>query len=108
MLRASRFLLARAGSESGARLVAVRRYSSAPAEGTYEREIYDKLTAKLAPAELAVQDVSGGCGSMFAIKVVSDKFKGVPMVKQHRLVNEVLADDIAKWHGLQLRTSAPK
>lgn len=49
----------------------------------------------------------GGCGSMFAIKIVSDAFKGIPMIKQHRLVNQVLADEIKKWHGLQLVTKAP-
>lgn len=85
-----------------------RFYSEIPAEGSYERLVYDKLAAKLAPQELVVKDVSGGCGSMFAIKVVSGEFKGIPMVKQHRLVNEILADEISKWHGLQLRTQAPK
>lgn len=86
----------------------LRFYSEIPAEGSYERLVYDKLVSKLSPQELVVKDVSGGCGSMFAIKVVSSEFKGIPMVKQHRLVNEILADEIAKWHGLQLRTQAPK
>lgn len=43
---------------------------------------------------------------MFAITVESPQFKGIPMIKQHRLVNEVLKDEIAKWHGLQLKTKA--
>lgn len=45
---------------------------------------------------------------MFAIEVESDKFKGIPMIKQHRLVNELLKDEISQWHGLQLKTKAPK
>lgn len=49
-------------------------------------------------------DVSGGCGSMFAIDVSSAKFKGLSIVKQHKLVNEILKEDIPRWHGLQLRT----
>lgn len=86
----------------------VRFYSEIPQEGTTGRIAYDKLNAKLAPQELQVTDVSGGCGSMFAIKVVSNEFKGLSMVKQHRLVNEILSDEISQWHGLQLRTQAPK
>lgn len=70
----------------------------------YEQKIYDILQEQFSPKKLDVRDVSGGCGSMFAILVESEKFKGIPMIKQHRLVNEVLKDEIAKWHGLQLRT----
>ncbi|ANB11501.1 Aim1p [Sugiyamaella lignohabitans] len=85
---------------------AVRFYSLAPPSdlGDYEKDIYKKLVESLDPEELMVKDVSGGCGSMFAISIVSKKFDGMNMVKQHRLVNEVLADDIKQWHGLQLRT----
>lgn len=31
----------------------------------------------------------GGCGAMYEISVISDQFKGMSIVKQHRLVNEV-------------------
>jgi stress-induced morphogen len=53
-----------------------------------------------------VQDISGGCGSMYAIQVESPKFKGLTVIKQHKLVNEVLKDEIKSWHGVQLRTKA--
>lgn len=43
---------------------------------------------------------------MYALNIVSPKFKGLPVMKQHRLVNEILGDEIKKWHGVQLRTSA--
>lgn len=43
---------------------------------------------------------------MYAIQIVSEKFNGLPMIKQHRLVNEILKEEIAKWHGLQLKTKA--
>jgi stress-induced morphogen len=54
-----------------------------------------------------VQDVSGGCGSMYALDIVSAKFKGLSVIKQHRLVNAVLKDEIKGWHGVQLKTKAP-
>lgn len=81
-----------------------RRLLSSPPMEAYEQKIYDILQEQFSPKKLDVRDVSGGCGSMFAILVESEKFKGIPMIKQHRLVNEVLKDEIAKWHGLQLRT----
>ncbi|GMG26125.1 unnamed protein product [Ambrosiozyma monospora] len=74
----------------------------------YESKIYQILEERLEPKSLSVRDVSGGCGSMFAISVESGKFKGLTMVKQHRLVNEILKDEIAKWHGLQLKTKVVK
>ncbi|OMP83530.1 Altered inheritance of mitochondria protein 1, partial [Diplodia seriata] len=53
-----------------------------------------------------VQDISGGCGSMYALDIHSPKFKGLTVIKQHKLVNEILKDEIKSWHGVQLRTKA--
>jgi stress-induced morphogen len=72
----------------------------------YEQQLFTLLNKELDPEVLNVKDVSGGCGSMFAINIVSDKFNGLSLIKQQRLVNEVLKDEITKWHGLQLRTKA--
>lgn len=44
----------------------------------------------------------GGCGSFFAIKIASDSFKGLSIVKQHKLVTEVLKEEIQGIHGLQV------
>ncbi|KAI5917391.1 bola-like protein [Camillea tinctor] len=72
-----------------------------------ESEIWDTLVAEFAPTELTVQDISGGCGSMYGIEIASDKFRGVNMLKQQRMVNAVLGDRMKGWHGLQLRTKIP-
>jgi stress-induced morphogen len=53
-----------------------------------------------------VQDISGGCGSMYAIEIESPRFQGLTVIKQHKLVNQVLKEEIAQWHGVQLRTKA--
>jgi len=71
-----------------------------------EKELFELLKAELAPIALEVQDVSGGCGSMYAVNVTSERFRGLPMIKQHRLVNQILGEQIKAWHGLQLRTKA--
>jgi stress-induced morphogen len=44
---------------------------------------------------------------MYAVSITSEKFKDLPVIKQHRLVNEILGEDIKSWHGIQLRTKAP-
>ncbi|KEQ79564.1 bola-like protein [Aureobasidium pullulans EXF-150] len=72
-----------------------------------ELHIFQKLNTELEPTKLEVQDVSGGCGSMYALDIVSSKFKGLSVIKQHRLVNAVLKDEIKGWHGVQLKTKAP-
>ncbi|KAB8301639.1 hypothetical protein EYC80_003477 [Monilinia laxa] len=72
-----------------------------------EKKIWDLLYNELSPTKLQVQDISGGCGSMYGIEVVSEKFRGLNMLKQQRLVNKVLGEEIKGWHGVQLRTSVP-
>ncbi|KAH3680229.1 hypothetical protein WICMUC_000494 [Wickerhamomyces mucosus] len=74
----------------------------------YERKIQSLLIKELKPEAIQVQDISGGCGSMFAISVTSNQFKGLSMIKQHKLVNKILEDEIKQWHGLQLVTRAPQ
>ncbi|KAF1808234.1 bola-like protein [Eremomyces bilateralis CBS 781.70] len=84
---------------------------SGPAPPDYlseaELKIFNKLKDTLSPENLVVQDISGGCGSMYALDIASPKFKGLTMIKQHRLVNEILGEEIKQWHGVQLRTRAP-
>jgi BolA-like protein 3 len=57
---------------------------------------------------IKVNDISGGCGSMYQIQIESVEFKGLPIRKQHMLVNTALKDEIAKMHGLRIFTSLPE
>ncbi|KAK6423938.1 hypothetical protein LTR95_016461 [Oleoguttula sp. CCFEE 5521] len=70
-----------------------------------ELKVFNILKNSLHPTKL--EDVSGGCGSMYALDVVSAEFAGLPIVKQHRLVTKVLGEEIKKWHGVQMKTKAP-
>lgn len=72
----------------------------------HESALWDLLSAELTPTELAVRDVSGGCGSMYAIDVSSPAFRGLGILKQQRMVNAVLGERVKGWHGVQLRTKA--
>ncbi|KAE8260326.1 hypothetical protein A4X13_0g422 [Tilletia indica] len=73
-----------------------------PDEG--ERKIIELLKTRFNPKQIQVADISGGCGSFYAITLTSKEFNGLSTIKQHRLVNQELKDIIADIHGLQLRT----
>ncbi|KAF8528920.1 bola protein [Hysterangium stoloniferum] len=75
-----------------------------PAEGPVsgETRISNKLKAKFSPCTVQVQDVSGGCGDFYAINIASPAFKGIPIVKQHQMVQDVLKEEIRNIHGLQV------
>ncbi|KAJ6263272.1 hypothetical protein Dda_1833 [Drechslerella dactyloides] len=84
-----------------------------PPEHLNEREagIFVKLAEKLSPSRLdalveQVRDISGGCGSMYAVEIESPLFRGLTTLKMHRQVQDVLAEEIKGWHGIQLKTKA--
>jgi stress-induced morphogen len=55
--------------------------------------------------ELAVEDRTGG-GDHFQVVVASARFDGLPLLEQHRLVNEALAAPLADGtiHELRIQT----
>jgi stress-induced morphogen len=56
-------------------------------------------------AGLEVADRTGG-GDHFQVTVTSPRFNGLPLLEQHRLVNEALADPLRDGtiHELRIRT----
>lgn len=83
-----------------------------------EATITKKLQDALAPESLDVVNEShqhsGHAGSPgtgeshFRVTVVSEKFSGRSRVERHRLVNDVLAEEMAgKIHALALHLHAP-
>ncbi|KLO07478.1 bola-like protein [Schizopora paradoxa] len=83
---------------------AIRAYSTPPPDDMDEgeRNIHEKLSKRFDTSRVQVQDVSGGCGTFYAITIASKAFTGIPTVKQHRLVNETLKSEISGIHGLQV------
>jgi stress-induced morphogen len=55
--------------------------------------------------ELSVDDRTGG-GDHFQVTVTSTRFDGLPLLEQHRLVNEALAAPLADGtiHELRIKT----
>lgn len=57
--------------------------------------------------DIAVVDISGGCGSMYEVYVESKDFKGMRLVQQHQKVTEALKAEIKDMHGLRISTAVP-
>ena len=59
-------------------------------------------------SELAVEDRTGG-GDHFQVTVVSERFDGLSLLDQHRLVYDALAEPLADGsiHELRIKTRAP-
>ncbi|KAH8929475.1 bola-like protein [Atractiella rhizophila] len=66
-----------------------------------ELAIGNKLRENFQGATVQVADISGGCGTFYAVAIEHPSFKGLPTVKQHRMVQEVLKEDITNLHGIQ-------
>ena len=55
--------------------------------------------------DIAVVDVSGGCGSMYEVHIEAPDFAGMRIVKQHQLVTKALSAEIKDMHGIRISTS---
>lgn len=84
-----------------------------------ERDIREKLTAAFTPEALEIVNDShrhaGHAGSPgtgeshFTIKVVSAAFAGKSRLERHRMVNEVLAEELnGPVHALAINALAPE
>ena len=77
--------------------------------------IEQKITQVLHPSHLEVlnesnmHNVPPGSESHFKVTVVSEKFDGRALVNRHRMVNEVLAEELkGKIHALAMHTMTPE
>ena len=82
-------------------------------------EIQNRITEKLlnafSPSHLQVENeshmhnVPSGSESHFKVTIVSEKFTCKRLLPCHRMINEVLADELANdIHALALHTYAPE
>ncbi|KHA60087.1 BolA/IbaG family iron-sulfur metabolism protein [Vibrio sp. MarTm2] len=76
-----------------------------------EEVIETKLHTEFEPEYLKVinesymHNVAPGSESHFKVIIVSEKFEGVRLIGRHRLVNQVLADELANHiHALSIHT----
>ena len=76
--------------------------------------IETKIKQSLAPVHLEVlnessqHNVPAGSESHFKVTVVSDEFDGKMLVARHRIINKLLADELAgAIHALAMHTFTP-
>ncbi|XP_071442470.1 bolA-like protein DDB_G0274169 isoform X2 [Hetaerina americana] len=79
-----------------------------------ENSIAFKITENLKPDHLEVinesfmHNVPKGSETHFKVVVVSKKFESVPLIKRHRMINELLRDELAGGvHALSIVAKAP-
>ncbi len=79
-----------------------------------QNQITQKLTEALSPVHLEVinessmHSVPPGSESHFKVVAVSAKFQDQSLIFRHRMINEVLSDEIAgPIHALSLHTMTP-
>ncbi len=74
-------------------------------EQRIRRVLIEQLKAE--EKSLLVEDLSGGCdGGTVRISVVSPLFAGKTVVAQHRLVNEVIKEEMKSLHACHIKTAA--
>ncbi|ORX76238.1 hypothetical protein BCR32DRAFT_190288, partial [Anaeromyces robustus] len=70
-----------------------------------EKLLLNKLVKAFEPtAIIKVKDISDGCGTLYMVDVTSTKFDNLLMVKQHRIVMDILKEELKTWHGIHIVT----
>ncbi|XP_058467557.1 bolA-like protein DDB_G0274169 isoform X2 [Malaya genurostris] len=80
-----------------------------------ESAIREGLISKLTPVHLEIvnesymHNVPKGAETHFKVLVVSDRFEGLPLIKRHRLVNEIVKDKLEGnfVHALSIEAKSP-
>jgi stress-induced morphogen len=66
-----------------------------------------RIEGAIPGATASVEDLTGG-GDHFRAEVVSDRFQGLSLIEQHRLVYDVFGPEIGgAIHALSIKTSTP-
>lgn len=86
--------------------------------GVVEERLREKLSSAFSPEKLSITDDSekhrGHAGhreggeTHFTVEIVSEAFSGKGRVERQRMVNKVLADELAgQVHALSIKAEAP-
>lgn len=73
-------------------------------------EVEDLLETHFPGGQIVVEDMTG-TSDHFAVSVVSERFAGLSLLEQHRLVHQACADHMqgngGGIHALKIKTQAP-
>ncbi|ORX38370.1 bola protein [Kockovaella imperatae] len=73
-----------------------------------DKRLEEKLRSNLKIDHFDIVDTSGNCGSSFAITVVSPDFAKRMTLARHKMVNQILADEIKALHAFSQKTLTPE
>ncbi|WVR09481.1 hypothetical protein IAU60_006549 [Kwoniella sp. DSM 27419] len=75
---------------------------------TVLQSMEEKLRTKLKIEHLEFIDTSGNCGSSYAVTIVSPDFAKKITLQRHKLVNQILSEEIAALHAFSQKTYTPE
>ncbi|KAG0707236.1 bola protein [Suillus ampliporus] len=65
------------------------------------------IRAAFPVSHLDIEDQSSGCGSSYAILLVSEVFEGKNTLARHRLINQALKEEISQLHAFSQKSFTP-
>ncbi|KAG1744371.1 bola protein [Suillus lakei] len=65
------------------------------------------IRAAFPVSHLDIEDQSSGCGSSYAIFLVSEVFEGKNTLARHRLINQALKQEISQLHAFSQKSFTP-
>ncbi|KAG1774714.1 bola protein [Suillus placidus] len=65
------------------------------------------IRAAFPVSHLVIEDQSSGCGSSYAILLVSEVFEGKNTLARHRLINQALKQEISQLHAFSQKSFTP-
>ena len=76
--------------------------------GMTRDELFEILNNGFSDSVIEIQDVAGD-NDHYAVKIISNEFKGLSKIKQHKLVYDVLGKKMGyTLHALSIKTEVPK
>ena len=76
--------------------------------GMTRDELFEILNNGFSESVIEIQDLAGD-NDHYAVKIISNEFKGLNKIKQHKLVYDVLGKKLGyTLHALSIKTEVPK
>jgi len=76
--------------------------------GMTKDELFEVLNNGLSESVIEIQDLAGD-NDHYAVKIVSNKFRGLSKINQHKIVYDVLGKKMGyTLHALSIKTEVPK
>ncbi|VWU51780.1 BolA-like protein, putative [Hepatocystis sp. ex Piliocolobus tephrosceles] len=72
-----------------------------------QKIIEEKISSALTPTVLELIDKSCGCGTAFDALIVSNNFTDKRLLDRHRLVNNIIKEELPKIHAFSMKCHTP-